>query len=105
MARSIRRLSGQFTDRPRTKARHPTPTRTAGVHHFVSSRNRHPQALPWQRSERNWQHLSATARENKALLSQTRAGSGVGVASRSIARLKIKVLERNFGFEHDFCYL
>lgn len=46
MARSIRWLSREFTRRPRTNPRQLEHIRTAGVHHFVSSRNGQRHALP-----------------------------------------------------------
>lgn len=63
MARSIRWLGRDFIRRPRTNAMRLRHARTAGVHHFVSSRNRQRQALPEQRYEREQYRLPLGKRE------------------------------------------
>jgi hypothetical protein len=105
MARSIRWLSRDFIRRPRTNAWQPGRTRTADVHHFVSSRNRQCQALPEQRYERRRYRLPLARHEELTSLRQTRAARGISVATRRTACQKIKVLAVYPGFEHDFCYL
>jgi hypothetical protein len=79
--------------------------RTAGVHHFVSSRNSCLRPLPLTvslqaSSSTVWQ--VSIARSNTE---QTLENSSPGDPTSTIAHRKIKVLATTDEFEHDFCYL
>lgn len=93
MARSIRGLSGQFTRRTRTNPRQARRTRTAGVHHFVSSRNGTTLSVTDEATGSLLTAHSGCSPHRPASPSQTRAKGSICAAERVALCSKIKVLE------------
>lgn len=86
-------------------ARQPVHIRTAGVHHFVSSRNSRILPLPLTVSRKASSSTAGRLSIAHSNTEQTLEKPSPGDTRSTIARRKIKVLAATDEFEHDFCYL
>ncbi|QMV64871.1 hypothetical protein VUJ49_07375 [Pseudomonas berkeleyensis] len=79
--------------------------RTAGAHHFVSSRNSRILPLPLAASRKASSPTVGRVSITRSNTGQTLEKPSPGDTRSTIAHRKIKVLAATDEFEHDFCYL